>query len=406
MDFDSRSLQRIPSGVTTDFNQGPYRRNQSWISRLIPKDRWAKVAIIWSLVQFFPIVLAECIIAKEHSQYRAELQLVPTINVTGTQADNLKLLIANARALTVYHALFIVAQAFQLVLVADAVITSSMIQMVSTVFFNFALFAYAGLQYHQASSIGDLAANTLTGFTLPAPHPTKGLEVVVIIGMALFVTGWLVITQRLYRVFGWSVFKELGADIAVRNRLKLYHVYLMLLKLDVFFFLGFDVQFLVLVIINQASAGSSEKYTHGLIAMPLTLVLLVISYVAIRRESRILMTLTCLGLSGGIGYLIAKLVDISQNTEANKDKYTGSKASLTLFEVITLLLCVATFIVALLNYRNFGKGLKEQLNRARGRDLELDETNMGNRHADPYASSRARPGPNGNGKDDGRWSLE
>lgn len=34
-------------------------------------------------------------------------------------------------------------------------------------------------------------------------------------------------------------------------------------------------------------------------------------------------------------------------------------------EALTLALCIATFIVAILNFRNFGKGLKEQCKWAR-----------------------------------------
>lgn len=44
------------------------------------------------------------------------------------------------------------------------------------------------------------------------------------------------------------------------------------------------------------------------------------------------MTLTLVGLSGGIGYIIAKLVDVTQNGDT--DKYFGSKKSLTFFGMI------------------------------------------------------------------------
>ena len=93
------------------------------------------------------------------------------------------------------------------------------------------------------------------------------------------------------------------------------------------------------------------------------------------------MSITLIAFSGGIGYLISKLVDVITNTTP---KYEGSKKSLTFFgefhalrsfclgmhwfcsclrfsaEVITLALSIATFVVAILNFRNFGKGLKEQ----------------------------------------------
>ncbi|KAJ3151673.1 hypothetical protein HDU89_001721 [Geranomyces variabilis] len=382
MDFDSRSLQRIPSGSEAGFNHHS-QAHTTWRSRLTPRDRWAKAAIAWATVQLVVIIFLEAIVAKKHSDYHHDLE-----KATERTTDAVRTaLVANANALTIYHALFIVAQAFQWVLVGDAVLTASTIQMISTTVFNFALFGYSALQFKQASDIGD-TSNDIRAANLPAPHPTKTLEIIIILAMALFCIGWLVITQRLYRVFGWSVFKNLGADISVRRRLKLYHVYMMLLKLDVFFFFGFDIQYLVLVILSPSQNDAILKYTHGLVAMPLTLVLLVLAFVAIRRESRVLMTATLLGLSGAIGYLMAKLVDVAQL--GSTPKYSGSRKSLTFFESLTLALCVATFVIACLNFRNFGKGLKEQLNKARGRDLELDNI------ADRPGAQKEAP----------RWSLE
>ncbi|KAI8905699.1 hypothetical protein DFJ77DRAFT_478681 [Powellomyces hirtus] len=380
MDLDSRSLQRIPSGSDTEFH--PQRHQKSWRSRLTPRDRWGKAAIIWATLQLLAIVVLEAIIAKVHKDYHEALK-----TSLGTAADQTQQNpIADANALTIYHSLFIVAQVTQWVLVADALWNSSTIQMISTTVFNFALFAYSALQFRQADDIGEKSIS-LNVPGLPAAHPTSTWEVVTIIAMGVFCLGWFVITQRLYRVFGWSIFKNLGADISVRNRLKMYHVYMMLLKLDVFFFVGFDIQFLALVILNDAvTQDESDKWTHGLIAIPLTIGLLVIAFIAVRRESKVMMTATLLGLSGGIGYLIAKLVDVAQKGATSK--YSGSRKSLTFFESITLALSIATFIVAILNFRNFGKGLKEQLNKARGRDLELDDIHH-NAH-----------------KEAPRWSLE
>ncbi|KNC96695.1 uncharacterized protein SPPG_07907 [Spizellomyces punctatus DAOM BR117] len=359
MNFDS-TLQRIPTGGSNEYRPAP-ARHMTWRSRLTPKDPWAKGAVIWATSQLLVIVILEAAIAKIHGDYRSELEALndPAVDQS---------VVPNARAITIYHALFIVAQAFQWVLAADAVLTSSMIQLVSTTLYNTALFAYSIVQFKQAKDIADQV--TQLGLpNLPKPHPTKTPEFIVIVAMAIFAAGWMVISQRLYRVFGWSIFKELGADIAVRNRLKLYHIYMMLLKLDVFFFLGFDIQFLLLVLLNDGDVSS--RWTHGLIAIPFTLILLVIAYFAIRKESNILMTLTLLGLSGGIGYLIAKLVDVMK--KGDTPKYSGSRNSLTFFESITLALSVATFVVAIMNFRNFGKGLKEQLERARGQNMELDD---------------------------------
>ncbi|KAJ3046089.1 hypothetical protein HDV00_003839 [Rhizophlyctis rosea] len=356
MNFDS-TMQRVPVGTMPEARQYSAPR-RGW--KLIPRDFWAKFAIGWAAAQFLITTIIELLIAIKHRQYTTQL-----INLGVSRGEQ-----SNAFALTLYHGLFVAAQGFQLFLCFDAVVHSSIIQFGSTTAFNIALFGYSVIQNRQADSIVRQGnqARVAQQFGL---HPTNGMEIAVIVFMAIFSVGWVIITQRLYRLFGWSIFKELGADVGVKKRLKLYHIYLMLLKLDVFFFLGFDLQFLVLVLItNQNSA-----IAHAIAAVVITFGLLIVAFYAIRRESSILMSITLLGFSGGIGYLISKLVDVVTN---NTGKYEGSKNSLTFFEVITIALSIATFVVAILNFRNFGKGLKEQLNRSRNPNMELDDFNRGN----------------------------
>jgi len=56
-------------------------------------------------------------------------------------------------------------------------------------------------------------------------HPSKNIEISIIVLMFLFCVGWIVVTLRLYKVFGWNVFKQLGADIGVRSKLSFTNIY-------------------------------------------------------------------------------------------------------------------------------------------------------------------------------------
>jgi hypothetical protein len=163
--------------------------------------------------------------------------------------------------------------------------------------------------------------------------------------------------MKLYKIFGWTLFKELGADISVRNSLQLYHVYVLLLKLDVFFFFGFDLQFLILVLISQ-DTDMTNLMIHAALAIPLSVIVLTIAYYGVREENRILTYSTWVGLIGAIVYLLIRLVDIFTTTQ--KNKYLSSKNSLTFFEILTVLLCLITLAFSILNFLQYGNGLKEK----------------------------------------------
>ena len=53
----------------------------------------------------------------------------------------------------------------------------------------------------------------------------------------------------------------------------------MLLKIDVFFFLGFDIQFLFLIL--KVSGSASDLLVHSLISFPGTIVALAVAYYAV-----------------------------------------------------------------------------------------------------------------------------
>ena len=58
----------------------------------------------------------------------------------------------------------------------------------------------------------------------------------------------------------------------------LYHIYIMLLKMDVFFFLGFDIQFLLLILKDQSQQAI---ILHCLVSFPGTLIL---AYYAVKTS--------------------------------------------------------------------------------------------------------------------------
>lgn len=98
------ALQPVTLGRNLSRKQKPI----GWI----PKNEWAKIALLVSLVQCILASGIELYIAVSHNNYVADLT---TSGFLTTEQE------AQGNAIVVYHVLFIASQFFQLILIADAV---------------------------------------------------------------------------------------------------------------------------------------------------------------------------------------------------------------------------------------------------------------------------------------------
>jgi hypothetical protein len=98
----------------------------------------------------------------------------------------------------------------------------------------------------------------------------------------------------------------------------------MLLKFGVFFFLGFSIQFLALVVILEAT---KEILQHIILSVLTSTGMIIVGFWGVQTERKILMYLFMLGMCVGEGYFIWKIVDVS----VNPDKYHGTKIFVTFF---------------------------------------------------------------------------
>ncbi|KAJ3236565.1 hypothetical protein HDU81_010661 [Chytriomyces hyalinus] len=403
MDLDSgATLRRIDDTATFRRDTGPTTLQQTSMPERVEQsglgatvmglDWWAKAALIWSVLQLLVLLVAQGLVLKSHYE---ELSALTAINAS--HPDYLYLdqsansVLPNAQALSIYEIIFLFGQFFQTYLAFDAIITSSKIQLVASAAFNVGLFGDSVAQYIQAdnlisvTSVGTFHFQNLQLFGF-AIHRTSPFEIAVIVLSAIFLIGWTFFVFKLYNIFGWSVFKELGADVEVRKRLTVYHIYMMLLKIDVFFFVSFVVQYVLL-----AFPEDGIPKTVTAIFSPIGVVaLLFIAYYAVTRESNLLMTFLLIGLSGGIGYLVDRVIDIW--TVSDITRYKSCKISLTMFTTVTILVSLATFGVAVLNFLNFGKGLMTALKNKKGgstidRSLELNSIANSGSRSNGYGSS-------------------
>ncbi|KAI8072177.1 uncharacterized protein B0P05DRAFT_494327 [Gilbertella persicaria] len=253
------------------------------------------------------------------------------------------------KGIPVYLVIFIFSLVFQVALAWDAVRHKNTIQIIAFNLFNLCCFAYAVFQFKQ---IFEALKQRLGDNGLSWELQKLMIANPVIIGVCQL--AYFYLGARLYLEFGWRIYKKIGADPDIRNMYRWYQIFLTLLKIDFFFFLGFSIQYLVLVL----QRGDVE-YPLTIIALPLTCVVLVLAVYAIKHESKKMITLFFIGLAAGIAYFIFKIYRIYDYSQ--QAKYEFVKEFLTFFACVTLVLIILTIINAAICCYNFDKGLKAHL---------------------------------------------
>lgn len=126
------------------------------------------------------------------------------------------------------------------------------------------------------------------------------------------------------------------------------------MKFDFFFFLGFTVQFIVIV----TGLANAEKWVT-VAAIPVTIIILFLAAFATRRENAFGMVATLVCFFGGLAYFIFKLARMYQ--PSHEAFYLPIRKTLTSFAVITIILIVLTIINGSVCMANFNKGLKPHI---------------------------------------------
>lgn len=114
--------------------------------------------------------------------------------------------------------------------------------------------------------------------------------------IAYIALGW-----KIYNEFGWKVYKFLGADRRIKKMYASYQIFLCLVKFDLFFWVGFSVQFLWLVLSNN-----DWEYYVTWAALPLSVVLIVEGHLAARHENKWMMATFMSGCIGALVYFVYK----------------------------------------------------------------------------------------------------
>ncbi|KAL3423451.1 hypothetical protein PVAG01_05197 [Phlyctema vagabunda] len=313
---------------------------------------WAFM-IATSLQALISITLESYVFAKFQLSLEPDLPSTPT-----------------SKTIPTYLTIFIFGFLYQLVLVWDSLRLKNTIQVIGLCLYNLGMLIYAAIQYDQIRTA--IATLIQTGFIKQTDflwHDLKPYLVAVPIIIAFFTLVMAFIAWKLYDEFAWTIYKHISADLRMKRRFLTFQIYIALLKFDFFFFLGFTVQFLVIV----TGLADPEKWLT-VAAIPITILILLMAAFWTRRENRPGMIFTIFLFFCGLAYFIFKLARMYQ--PSREKNYLPVRRNLTSFAVITIILIVLTIANASVCTANFDKGLKPHIMKRKISGEEEEKANM------------------------------
>ncbi|KAK2742458.1 hypothetical protein FQN57_005349 [Myotisia sp. PD_48] len=274
-----------------------------------------------------------------------------------------------SKTIPTFLTLYIFGCLYELVLTYDALRMKNTIQVIGLCICNLGLLVYGAVQIEQIrEAIAELREKNFI-----APEALDEIYPFLVAIPCITALGTLImafVTWKLYDEFAWTIYKHISADLRMKRRYLTYQIYIALLKFDFFFFLGFTVQFVVIVTKNDI------EFALTLTAIPVTILILVMAAFFTRRENIYGMGLTILLYFGGLAYFLFKL--IRMYSVARREQFLPVRRSLTFFAVITIILIIMTIANAIVCTLNFNKGLRPHISSKRpGRSSEKgDGTEM------------------------------
>ncbi|KAI9293050.1 UDP-Glycosyltransferase/glycogen phosphorylase [Neoconidiobolus thromboides FSU 785] len=326
--------------LVLDLNLSVNKENmQSLINRLRLKTDtpWSKSSnsVIFICISF---IQGAVVIALEGILY---FQIISSKNDTDEGFTNDD----KVEALQSYLIIFIVSQVFQVVISMESVFFKNTLQIFGLILFNIMSFVYSIFQYFQYQNIAEIYKDNDYFFDRLEMIKKVVISVASIIAIcqvALAYSGF-----KCYQEFGWDIYRKTGSDLTMRRYYMLYHLLLMFLKFDVFFFFGFTYQFLCLYLNIK-----DYEYPLTIASVPLAVIILLVAIISVQRENSILCYVSLFGLTSGVAYFIFKIYRIY-----TKKEYNSFRNFMSLFCFISLIFILITIGLIIQCYRNFGKGL-------------------------------------------------
>ncbi|KAI8806147.1 hypothetical protein BJ742DRAFT_370749 [Cladochytrium replicatum] len=289
----------------------------------------------------------------------------------------------------VYQALFILAQVFLIALVADAAWVKNTLQIISCAVFNTLCLAFSIVQIFQIAGLNSCVQSIISGkqvkgliksatgcpeyeksslvanqLSLNQRNLTSLLPfeiIVAVISLVFCVASWY-IALRTYKNWGWQIYhRSTGADLNKRAILRRYHLFVMLMKYNVYFCAGMIVQFIIVLFFQSSdrqTAGKANAFTDKatltwlIVVTAVALVYFVLGWLAVRRGNRILMVLFQIVILLNLGAVVG-MVGLAFVVDDYASVFDVSRVFFTIFAGASAIINVALFVIGVYCIKGF-----------------------------------------------------
>jgi hypothetical protein len=226
---------------------------------------WTWSFVIVTFIQTVITLALECyIFANYQSQLKEKAEVVTA-----------------SKTIPIFLALYSFGFLYELVLVYDALRMKNTIQVIGLCLCNIGLLIYGAVQVQQVKEAVSILTDN-TAINMDVWGETEPFLIIIPCVVAMGTVLMVMVAWKLYDEFAWSIYKHISADLRMKRRYLTYQIYVALLKFDFFFFLGFTVQFVVIV-----TDKADIEFSLTLAAIPVTILILVCAAIFVRRESSI-----------------------------------------------------------------------------------------------------------------------
>ncbi|KAJ2852636.1 hypothetical protein J3B02_003452 [Coemansia erecta] len=254
----------------------------------------------------------------------------------------------------VYNVLFILAQIYIIFLCVEALAHQNTIQIIAVVVFYFVCLVYTATRYISFYVLPSISARI---FTRDSNMQTMQIGVMAMYAIAL--VSLIVLSYKLKKDVGWSVFKRLGADISLHRAYMWRQCLVILLKADIYFVGSYLVQITALILKDD----DIETWLQITVFIPFCIVVIVGAFYALFGEHCRLMVCICTSMVASLGYFIFKIVRVCNPDIINRpgDPYADSRQFLMITIAACMLLITSSAVASVKCIQSFGSGLKEAI---------------------------------------------